>query len=51
MVTILEIGQSAVRPSKFVMIEYDGPSTTERVWGSNDSLTNLKKLKIQSGYQ
>ena len=30
---------------------YDSPSTTERVWVFNDSLTNLKRLKIQSGYQ
>lgn len=49
MVIMLKIyGQSAVLLSTFIMIEYGRHSTTERVWVSNDSLINLKKLKIQS---
>jgi hypothetical protein len=30
------------------MIEYGSPSTTERMWVSNDGLINRKRLKIQS---
>ena len=49
LVIILRIyGQSAGLPSKFDMIEYDGVSTTERIWVSNDGLINQKRLKIQS---
>ena len=49
MVIILRIGKSAVLSSS---LHYDKKkdehSTTERVWVSNDSLINLKRLKIQS---
>ena len=56
MVIKLEIGQSAGKVSKSVMIGYDTPSTTEcilifsmpRVSVDNDSLINLNLLKIQS---
>ena len=41
-------GQSAVLLSKFVMIEYERHSTTERIWVSNEGLINQKRLKIQS---
>jgi len=48
MVIMLEIGQSAVLSSKFVMIEYGEHSTTERMLVNNDGLINLNWLKIQS---
>jgi hypothetical protein len=49
MVTMLGIGQSAVRLPNSVMIGNGSPSTTERVLVNNDSLINLSLLKIQSG--
>lgn len=49
MVIMLEIGQSAVLLPKSVMIKIFGRySETERVLVSNDRLTILKMLKIQS---
>ena len=48
MVTMLEIGQSAVRLPKSPMIGYGSPSTTERVLVNNEDLINLNLLKIQS---
>lgn len=47
-VITLRIGQSAGKLSKFVMIEYDNPSTTARVLVDKDDLINLNLLKIQS---
>ena len=49
MVIMLRIGQSAVLLTKSVMIGYVRHSETERVWVSNDGLTSLNLLKIQSG--
>jgi hypothetical protein len=49
MVIMLRIGQSAALLSKSVMIGYDRRSETERVWVSDDRLTILNLLKIQSG--
>ena len=40
-VITLRIGQSAGKLSKFVMIEYDNPSTTARVLVDKDDLINL----------
>ena len=39
-----------MRLPKFIIVKNrkGSPSTTERMWVSNDSLTNLKRLKIQS---
>jgi hypothetical protein len=49
MVTMLGIGQSAVRLPTSAMIGNGSPSTTERVLVNNDSLINWSLLKIQSG--
>jgi len=48
MVTMLGIGQSAVRLPNSAMIGYGSPSTTERVLVNNEDLINLNLLKIQS---
>jgi hypothetical protein len=47
-VKTLRIGRSVGKVSKFIMIEYDTPSTTARVSVDNDGLINLNLLKIQS---
>jgi len=47
-VITFEIGQSAGKISKFVMIEYDIPSTTERLSANYDESSILSLLKIQS---
>jgi hypothetical protein len=49
MVTMLGIGQSAVRLPKSAKIGYGSPSTTERVLVNNEGLINQSLLKIQSG--
>ena len=49
-VITLRIGQSAGKVSKFVMTEYDTPSTTARVSAFYDVLVRLRKLKIQSNH-
>jgi hypothetical protein len=49
MVTMLGIGQSAVRLPNSAMIGYGSPSTTERVLVNCEGLINLSLLKIQSG--
>ena len=48
MVIMSWIGQSAALLSKSVMIGYDRRSETEREWVSNERLTILNLLKIQS---
>ena len=48
MVIMSRIGQSAALLSKSVMIGYDRRSETEREWVSNERLTILNLLKIQS---
>jgi hypothetical protein len=48
MVTMLGIGQSAVRLPNSVLIGNGSPSTTERVLVNYEGLINLSLLKIQS---